>query len=217
MKKKSRGIVTAALAAGVMILAAGCTKKDTETSAAVESTVAVEEETKAEGTEAAEKDTQGSEKEGKEQKVSVMTGTVLDAAMNSIVIQNEEYPDGIIFSREDSDAVFSEGLTIDMNVTLFYAGKADGTDTTKASVILVRESRDSDSALTAGMAAGTITELSDTEITVEREDKTLVTAKLGQEIDASGVKAKKGDKISLLYSCSDGKEKEKTAEMILER
>ena len=95
--------------ASVAALASGCGQKEAQEISAPESTVSQTEESASQAEE-----TESLEEENQSGAVSVMTGTVLDAAMNSIVIQNEEYPQGLIFSKENSASSFSEGLTLDM-------------------------------------------------------------------------------------------------------
>ena len=165
MKKTGKMAAAVLLAASVAALASGCGQKEAQETSAPESTVSQTEESASQAEE-----TESPEEENQSGAVSVMTGTVLDAAMNSIVIQNEEYPQGLIFSKENSASSFSEGLTLDMNVTLFYTGETDGEDTTKTEVILVRESRDSDSTLTAGSVSGTVSEVTSEAVVIETED-----------------------------------------------
>ena len=143
-----------------------------------------------------------------------MTGTVLDAAMNSIVIQNEEYPQGLIFSKENSASSFSEGLTLDMNVTLFYTGETDGEDTTKTEVILVRESRDSDSTLTAGSVSGTVSEATPEAVVIETEDGEKISVARGHELSETEKEPAAGDQLTVYYSCPGGDESVKEAELI---
>ena len=153
MKKRDRWLMTAALTVGVLTFAAGCGRQE-ETKPASASQSAVEE---AEDDTSETSGTLSQEEEGKTQgteTVSVMTGTVLDAAMNSIVIQNQEYPDGIIFSKEDSAASFTDGLTLGLDATLFYTGRIQGDDTTETEVVLVRDGRDGDDGLAAFLVSG---------------------------------------------------------------
>lgn len=208
---RKTGNITAAvlLAALVTVLVSGCGKKEALETSAPESTVSQTEESFSQ-----EAETDNSEDESQDQAVSVMTGTVLDAAMNSIVIQNEEYPQGLIFSQENSAAGFSEGLTLDMNVTLFYTGETDGDDTAKAEVILVRESRDSDSTLTAGSVSGKADTVSAEEIIIETEGGEKVSVTRGHEISETEKELKEGDELTVYYSCPGGDESVKEAELI---
>lgn len=208
---RKTGNVTAAvlMAACVAVLVSGCGKKEALESSAPESTVSQMEESSLQ-----ESETDSSEDEKQGQSVSVMTGTVLDAAMNSIVIQNEEYPQGLIFSQENSATGFSEGLTLDMNVTLFYTGETDGDDTAKTEVILVRESRDSDSTLTAGSVSGKADKVSAEELTIATEEGEKVSVTRGREISETGKELEEGDQLTVYYSCPGGDESVKEAELI---
>ena len=208
---RKTGNITAAvlLAALVTVLVSGCGKKEALETSASESTVSQTEESFSQ-----EAETDNSEDESQDQAVSVMTGTVLDAAMNSIVIQNEEYPQGLIFSQENSAAGFSEGLTLDMNVTLFYTGETDGEDTTKTEVILVRESRDSDSTLTAGSVSGTVSEATPEAVVIETEDGEKISVARGHELSETEKEPEAGDQLTVYYSCPGGDESVKEAELI---
>lgn len=208
---RKTGKITAALllAASVAALASGCGQKEPQETSGAESTASQTEESSSQAEE-----TENSEEERQNKTVSVMTGTVLDAAMNSIVIQNEEYPEGLIFSKEASAAGFSEGLTLDMNVTLFYTGETDGDDTAKTEVILVRESRDSDSTLTAGSVSGKAALVSAEEIIIETEDGERVSVTRDHEISETEKEPEAGDLLTVYYSCPGGDESVKEAELI---
>ena len=209
MKKTGKMAAAVLLTASVAALASGCGQKEAQETSAPESTVSQTEESASQAEE-----TESPEEENQSGAVSVMTGTVLDAAMNSIVIQNEEYPQGLIFSQENSAAGFSEGLTLDMNVTLFYTGETDGDDTAKAEVILVRESRDSDSTLTAGSVSGKADTVSAEEIIIETEGGEKVSVTRGHEISETEKELKEGDELTVYYSCPGGDESVKEAELI---
>lgn len=209
MRKMEKMTAAVLLAVSVAALVSGCGQKEAQETSAPESTVSQTEESasQAEGPKGAETENEGGE-------VSVMTGTVLDAAMNSIVIQNEEYPQGLIFSKENSASGFSEGLTLDMNVTLFYTGETDGEDTSKAEVILVRESLDSDSTLTAGSVSGTVSEATAEALTIETESGEKVSAARGHEVLETEKEPEAGDQLTVYYSCPGGDESVKEAELI---
>lgn len=213
MKKRDRWLMTAALTVGVLTFAAGCGRQE-ETKPASASQSAVEE---AEDDTSETSGTLSQEEEGKTQgteTVSVMTGTVLDAAMNSIVIQNQEYPDGIIFSKEDSAASFTDGLTLGHDATLFYTGRIQGDDTTETEVVLVRDGRDGDDGLAAFLVSGTVSAVSGEELTVEADDKTEVTVKRGSELMELEGEPQEGDLVTVLYSCPESGTEQKQAELI---
>lgn len=209
MKKTGKMAAAVLLAASVAALASGCGQKEAQETSAPESTVSQTEESASQAEE-----TESQEEENQSRAVSVMTGTVLDAAMNSIVIQNEEYPQGLIFSKENSASSFSEGLTLDMNVTLFYTGETDGEDTTKTEVILVRESRDSDSTLTAGSVSGTVSEATPEAVVIETEDGEKISVARGHELSETEKELAAGDQLTVYYSCPGGDESVKEAELI---
>ncbi|MBS6517100.1 MAG: hypothetical protein KH353_02750 [Clostridium sp.] len=209
MRKMRKMTVAVVLAASVTALASGCGKEEIQETSMPESTVSQTEESSSQTT--APEDSESEKQRGE---VSVMTGTVLDAAMNSIVIQNEEYPQGLIFSKENSAAGFSEGLTLDMNVTLFYTGETDGEDTTKAEVVLVRESRDSDSTLTAGSVSGTVSEVTSEALIIEPESGEKVSVARGHEVLETEKEPEAGDQLTIYYSCPGGDESVKEAELI---
>lgn len=215
MRKKNRWLIAAALAAGVMVSAAGCGRKEEPKPANTSQSAVEESRTEDESSEIS--GALSEESEGKKQgveTVSVMTGTVLDAAMNSIVIQNEEYPDGIIFSKEDSPASFTDGLTLGISVTLFYTGRIQGDDTTETEVVLVRGSRDGDDGLTAFLVSGTVSAVSGEELTVTADDKTEVTVKRGSELMELEGEPEKGASVTVLYSGSGSDTEQKHAELI---
>ena len=207
MKKTGKMAAAVLLAASVAALASGCGQKEAQETSAPESTVSQTEESASQAEE-----TESPEEENQSGAVSVMTGTVLDAAMNSIVIQNEEYPQGLIFSKENSASSFSEGLTLDMNVTLFYTGETE--DTTKTEVILVRESRDSDSTLTAGSVSGTVSEVTSEAVVIETEDGEKISVARGHELSETEKEPEAGDQLTVYYSCPGGDESVKEAELI---
>ena len=216
MKKTGKMAAAVLLTASVAALASGCGQKEAQETSAPESTVSQTEESASQAEESASQaeETESPEEENQSGAVSVMTGTVLDAAMNSIVIQNEEYPQGLIFSKENSASSFSEGLTLDMNVTLFYTGETDGEDTTKTEVILVRESRDSDSTLTAGSVSGTVSEVTSEAVVIETEDGEKISVARGHELSETEKEPEAGDQLTVYYSCPGGDESVKEAELI---
>lgn len=63
----------------------------------------------------------------------MVTGTITDAAMNTIVIKTA---DGVAltFSTESADKTEASGLLIDSTVIIYYTGTITGEDTTKAVV-----------------------------------------------------------------------------------
>ena len=201
MKKTGKMAAAVLLTASVAALASGCGQKEAQETSAPESTVSQTEESASQAEE-----TESPEEENQSGAVSVMTGTVLDAAMNSIVIQNEEYPQGLIFSKENSASSFSEGLTLDMNVTLFYTGETE--------VILVRESRDSDSTLTAGSVSGTVSEVTSEAVVIETEDGEKISVARGHELSETEKEPEAGDQLTVYYSCPGGDESVKEAELI---
>ena len=210
MKKTGKMAAAVLLAASVAALASGCGQKEAQETSAPESTVSQTEESASQAEE-----TESLEEENQSGAVSVMTGTVLDAAMNSIVIQNEEYPQGLILTpRKILHPAFPEGLTLDMNVTLFYTGETDGEDTTKTEVILVRESRDSDSTLTAGSVSGTVSEVTSEAVVIETEDGEKISVARGHELSETEKEPAAGDQLTVYYSCPGGDESVKEAELI---
>ncbi len=74
-------------------------------------------------------------------RISLATGKILDATMNTIVIQAD---DGrkLSFSTMDADKSKSRGLQIGSRVEIYYAGAIDGTDTSKATVVRVRQPKE---------------------------------------------------------------------------
>lgn len=209
MKKTGKMAAAVLLAASVAALASGCGQKEAQ-----ETSAPGEHSQPDRGERFTGRGDRKPEEENQSGAVSVMTGTVLDAAMNSIVIQNEEYPQGLIFSKENSASSFSEGLTLDMNVTLFYTGETDGEDTTKTEVILVRESRDSDSTLTAGSVSGTVSEVTSEAVVIETEDGEKISVARGHELSETEKEPAAGDQLTVYYSCPGGDESVKEAELI---
>ena len=90
----------------------------------------------------------------------------------------------------------------------------DGEDTTKTEVILVRESRDSDSTLTAGSVSGTVSEVTSEAVVIETEDGEKVSVTRGHELSETEKEPAAGDQLTVYYSCPGGDESVKEAELI---
>ena len=72
---------------------------------------------------------------GAEQEIS---GTIVDASMNTLVIQTAEEQE-LAFGTEDADKSKCSGLEIGSKVTVFYTGTIDGTDTSGVTVLRLEQ------------------------------------------------------------------------------
>lgn len=58
-----------------------------------------------------------------EDDIGIFCGTVKDAGMNTMVVANKEYPDGVVFAKEDAAVSLVDGLLLEHEVTVFYRGR----------------------------------------------------------------------------------------------
>ena len=209
-----RGIsrrVTAVLCvtAGLAVFSAGCGKKtdvtETESSFTEETETAAEKETEKE-TEAptlAQPEREMDEIRS-EKAAGILTGTVEDAAMNTIVVANDQFPDGVTFSKEDAAVSLEDGLLLDEEVTVFYLGTLAGDgkleDGSVPAAQLVRDVREGDEERQAGIVSGKVLGMGMSVLTIRTAD--------GQEIsfeqDPKPVNLTDGpadgEEVSVLYS-----------------
>ena len=174
------------LLAGLAVFSAACGKKNTEETDSVTAaeTATVSEAETASGTENAEEEPTLSQPQREmdeiqsEEPAGILTGTVEEAAMNTLVIVNADYPDGVTFSKEDAAVGLKDGLELDSEVTVFYMGtlgkdgKLENGDVPAAE--LVRDARDGDGEREAGVISGKVLGMGMSVLTIQTED--------GQEI-----------------------------------
>ena len=106
---------------------------------------------------------------------------VKDAGMNTMVVANKEYPDGVVFAKEDAAVSLADGLLLEHEVTVFYRGKIDLSSSSGVKAELVRDPRDGDKDCLAGVVSGevlgvgmsviTIKTGTGTEVSFEQEPK----------------------------------------------
>lgn len=209
MKKRKNGRLAGRLAAALLLtisiaaLAAGCAKKtdpagtsqppeETGTSQAV---VTTEESTENPRTMPELKS---------EDEINIMCGTVKDAGMNTLVVANEEYPNGVVFAKEDAAVGLSEGLVIDHEVTVFYRGKINLTDSKAVNAELVRDPREGDKDCRAGVVSGEVLGVGMSVITIRTEEGTEVSFEQDPKPVNLSAGPVEGDEVTIFYSHKQG-------------
>ena len=93
----------------------------------------------------AEQTTQETSTEVIDTKPKEISGTVIDAAMHSLVLKSDVDGAELLFSTEGADIHLEDGLTVDADVIVVYTGEINGTDTSKATVLEVKDRADNQS------------------------------------------------------------------------
>ena len=201
----------AALSAAVVLAAAGCSKqgKPTEPSQTTESASAVETDEPAESAQASESAQEAAPgrtmpKLESEEEIGMMTGVVKDAAMNTVVVSNSQYPDGITFSKEDAAVSLADGLKLDGEITVIFRGTLkEGASLTAE---LVRDKRDGDEDRRAGVVSGEVLGIGMSAVTIRTKDG----KELSFEQDPKPVNVTdgpmEGEKIQIFYSFKEGEQ-----------
>lgn len=70
--------------------------------------------------------------------VSIITGEVIDAAMNTVIIRTEDGAD-LIFSKEDAEIDLNDGFVIGNLITIEYTGKIEGNDASLAKAVKISD------------------------------------------------------------------------------
>lgn len=70
--------------------------------------------------------------------VSIITGEVIDAAMNTVIIRTEGGVD-LIFSKEDAEIDLKDGLVIGNLITIEYTGNIEGNDASSAKAVKISD------------------------------------------------------------------------------
>lgn len=134
------------MAAAMMITA--CGQKDKETAPAQTEVTAEGGENSQESSgqkapvesEAEETEEEKSQTGKEEKEENKITGTVIDAAMNSIIIKTEDGRE-LAFSKEDAKSDLKNGLTLGIKVTLTYTGEIRDDDTSGAKVTEITDAQ----------------------------------------------------------------------------
>lgn len=125
---KNRIMLMMLFAALVLTLTA-CQKTPSAAPAETETTLAQEEETTG-------------APEDQEEAESTITGTLIDAAMSTLILETDSGED-YIFAKENPDiSGLSDGLTLGNRITLTYTGTLNGTDTSDVNVIAISDAED---------------------------------------------------------------------------
>lgn len=125
---KNRIMLMMLFAALVFTLTA-CQKNPSAAPAETETTLAQEEETTG-------------APEDQEEAESTITGTLIDAAMSTLILETDSGED-YIFAKENPDiSGLSDGLTLGNRITLTYTGTLNGTDTSDVNVIAISDAED---------------------------------------------------------------------------
>lgn len=132
--------------------------------------------------------------------IGIMCGTVREAGMNSMVIANETYPDGVVFAKEDAAVSLTKGLSLDQEVTVFYSGKIDLSDSRGTMAELVRDPREGDEDRMAGVISGKVLSIGMSVITIRTKGGT----EISFEQDPKPVNLTKGpaieEEVTIVYS-----------------
>lgn len=73
---------------------------------------------------------------------STITGTLIDAAMSTLILETDSGED-YIFAKENPDiSGLSDGLTLGNRITLTYTGTLNGTDTSDVNVIAISDAEE---------------------------------------------------------------------------
>lgn len=213
--KNSRNYAAAAALTLAVILtaagAAGCTKKEKPAETAAVTEAQTQGSTKETGETAESTDSSTLEapertmpKLQSEEAVGMFTGTVKDAAMNTLVVANSDYPDGITFSKEDAAVSLADGLKLDEEVTVFYRGELKEKEAMMAE--LVRDKRDGDEDGEAGVISGEVLGIGMSAVTIRTKDG----KELSFEQDPKPVNVtdgpQEGMEVSIFYSCKKGEQ-----------
>ncbi|RGZ00101.1 hypothetical protein [Clostridium sp. AM58-1XD] len=134
-----------AVIAVLMITACGQKNKETavtETETTVETTkAAAETETKEpEMTSVSTEESESESADADEKNEKKITGTVIDAAMNSIIIKTDDGEE-LAFSKEDAKVELKDGLLIGIEVTLTYTGEIKDGNAADVKVIKITDAQ----------------------------------------------------------------------------
>ena len=117
------------LFAALVFTLTACQKNPSAAPAETETTLAQEEETTG-------------APEDQEEAESTITGTLIDAAMSTLILETDSGED-YIFAKENPDiSGLSDGLTLGNRITLTYTGTLNGTDTSDVNVIAISDAED---------------------------------------------------------------------------
>lgn len=124
-------MILTGLAVLMLALMTACSPKPAATS--TEETVTTEAAATAETTTEEEP---AAEREPEETKT--ITGEILDAAMNTIIIRTEDGVD-LIFSKEDAESDLKDGLKIGNSVVIEYTGEIVGNNASDTRVLKISD------------------------------------------------------------------------------
>lgn len=136
--------------------------------------------------------------------INIMSGTVKDAAMNTVVIVNEEYPDGIVFAKEDAAVKLADGLLLDEEITVFYSGEIDPSGSNAPRAELVRDVREKDKDCRAGVVSGEVLGIGMSAITIRMEDGTEVSFEQDPKPVVLAENLAEGTEVTIFYSHKEG-------------
>lgn len=205
MKKRKTGKFAAALLLTLSIaaMASGCAKKTDPVG-----TSQPQEETKTSETAVTTEESTGDPRKMPELKsedeINIMCGTVKDAGMNTVVVANEEYPDGVVFAKEDAAVSLTGGLAIDHEVTVFYRGEIKLEDSKPVHAELVRDPREGDKDCLAGVVSGEVLGVGMSVITIRTEEGTEVSFEQDPKPVNLSEGPVEGDDVTIFYSHKKG-------------
>lgn len=139
-----------------------------------------------------------------EDEISIFCGTVKDAGMNTVVVANKDYPDGVVFAKEDAAVSLADGLLLDHEVTVFYRGKIDLSASSGVQAELVRDPREGDKDCQAGVVSGEVLGVGMSVITIKTKSGTEVSFEQDPKpVNLTGGPLE-GDTVTIFYSHKQG-------------
>ena len=139
-----------------------------------------------------------------EDDIGIFCGTVKDAGMNTMVVANKEYPDGVVFAKEDAAVSLADGLLLEHEVTVFYRGKIDLSSSSGVKAELVRDPRDGDKDCRAGEVSGEVLGVGMSVITIKTGTGTEVSFEQEPKPVNLTSGPLEGDKVTIFYSHKPG-------------
>lgn len=104
-----------------------------------EQEVATDEESQVPAADAEEKTVEPAQPTDAEDKQQTITGTIVEAAMNTVTIQTEDGQELSFSLSDDTDRSQAEGMLIGNTLEIVYTGTLDGSDTSGVTVVQLVE------------------------------------------------------------------------------
>lgn len=104
-----------------------------------EQEVATDEESQVPAADAEEKPVESAQPTDTEDEQQTITGTIVEAAMNTVTIQTEDGQELSFSLSDDTDRSQAEGMLIGNTLEIVYTGTLDGSDTSGVTVVQLVE------------------------------------------------------------------------------